>query len=158
MKVERLDQWDMGAGVCGEIGLAPYLDRLAVPTDQQVSIGMATMATMAMIRNGLGLSYRRLYLLSQFIAAKQVEHLLDRALLPICSTATAWDKSPTSCMLIIRRHCLLGSRTRRGCSMACGPGRCISTRPRLRSSAGSTSRMPRRLQSRMGIRVTTGRT
>jgi hypothetical protein len=63
----------MVAGVCQEIGLAQYLDALAGPSAQQVSMGTATMA---MILNGLGLSNRRLYLVSQFFATKPVEHLL----------------------------------------------------------------------------------
>jgi hypothetical protein len=61
------------AGVCQEIGLAAYLDALASPSQQQVSVGTATVA---MILNGLGFSNRRLYLVSQFFATKPVEHLL----------------------------------------------------------------------------------
>jgi len=41
------------AGVCQEIGLADYLDALAGPNEQQVSVGTATVA---MILNGLGFS------------------------------------------------------------------------------------------------------
>ena len=70
---ERLDHLGLVAGVCQEIGLAGYLDRLAGETKQHVSIGMATVA---MILNGLGFSNRRLYLVSQFFANKPVEHLL----------------------------------------------------------------------------------
>jgi len=55
------------------MGLAAYLDGLAGPSHQQVSIGTATVA---MILNGLGFSNRRLYLVSQFFATKPVEHLL----------------------------------------------------------------------------------
>src|SRR6266568_1697497 len=47
---ERLDHLGLVAGVCQEIGLAGYLDRLAGETKQHVSIGMATVA---MILNGL---------------------------------------------------------------------------------------------------------
>jgi transposase len=61
------------AGVCEEIGLAAYLDRLAGETNHHVSMGTATVA---MILNGLGFSNRRLYLVPQFFANKPVEHLL----------------------------------------------------------------------------------
>jgi transposase len=73
MRVERLDHLGIVAGVCQEIGLAAYLDMLAGPSQQQVSVGTATVA---MILNGLGFSNRRLYLVSQFFATKPVEHLL----------------------------------------------------------------------------------
>jgi uncharacterized protein DUF4277 len=58
---------------CQEIGLAAYLDALAGPSQQQVSVGTATVA---MILKGLGFSNRRLYLVSQFFATKPVERLL----------------------------------------------------------------------------------
>lgn len=73
MRVERLDHLGIVAGVCQEIGLAGYLDALAGPSQQQVSVGTATVA---MILNGLGFSNRRLYLVSQFFATKPVAHLL----------------------------------------------------------------------------------
>jgi transposase len=73
IQVERLDHLGIVAGICQEIGLAAYLDALAGPNDQQVSVGTATTA---MILNGLGFSNRRLYLVSQFFASKPVEHLL----------------------------------------------------------------------------------
>ncbi len=73
MRVERLDHLGIVAGVCQEIGLAAYLDALAGPSQQQVSVGTATVA---MILNGLSFSNRRLYLVSQFFATKPVEHLL----------------------------------------------------------------------------------
>jgi transposase len=73
MRVERLDHLGIVAGVCQEIGLAAYLDALASSSQQQVSVGTATVA---MILNGLGFSNRRLYLVSQFFATKPVEHLL----------------------------------------------------------------------------------
>jgi transposase len=73
VRVERLDHLGIVAGICREIGLAEYLDALAGPSRQQVSIGTATVA---MILNGLGFSNRRLYLVSQFFATKPVEHLL----------------------------------------------------------------------------------
>ena len=73
VQVERLDHLGILAGVCQEIGLAAYLDGLAGPRDQQVSVGTATVA---MILNGLGFSSRRLYLVSQFFTTKPVEHLL----------------------------------------------------------------------------------
>jgi hypothetical protein len=55
--VERLDQLGMVAGICREIGLAEYLDALAGPSQQQVSVGTATVA---LLLNGLGFSNRRL--------------------------------------------------------------------------------------------------
>jgi transposase len=70
---ERLDHLGVVAGVCQEIGLAAYLDRLAGETKHHVSMRAATVA---MILNGLGFSNRRLYLVSQFFANKPVEHLL----------------------------------------------------------------------------------
>jgi transposase len=73
MRAERLDHLGIVAGICREIGLAEYLDALAGPSQQQVSVGAATVA---MILNGLGFSNRRLYLVSQFFATKPVEHLL----------------------------------------------------------------------------------
>jgi transposase len=73
VSVKRLDHLGVVAGICQEIGLAEYLDGLAGPSQQQVSIGTATVA---MILNGLGFSNRRLYLVSQFFATKPVEHLL----------------------------------------------------------------------------------
>src|SRR5260221_7678868 len=73
VSVERLDHLGIVAGICRAIGLAEYLDGLAGPSQQQVSIGTATVA---MVLNGLGFSNRRLYLVSQFFATKPVEHLL----------------------------------------------------------------------------------
>jgi transposase len=73
VRVERLDHLGIVAGICREIGLAAYLDALAGPSQQQVSVGTATVA---LILNGLGFSNRRLYLVSQFFATKPVEHLL----------------------------------------------------------------------------------
>ncbi len=73
LRVERLDHLGIVAGVCQEIALAAYVDALAGPSQQQVSIGTATMA---MILNGLGFSNRRLYLVPQFFATKAVERLL----------------------------------------------------------------------------------
>ena len=70
---ERLDHLGVVAGVCQEIGLAAYLDRLAGERKQQISVGTATVA---MILNGLGFSNRRLYLVPQFFANKPLEHLL----------------------------------------------------------------------------------
>jgi transposase len=73
VRVERLDHLGIVAGICREIELAEYLDGLAGPSQQQVSVGTATVA---MILNGLGFSNRRLYLVSQVFATKPVEHLL----------------------------------------------------------------------------------
>lgn len=70
---ERLDHLGVVAGVCEEIGLAAYLDRLTCETKHHVSMGTATVA---MILNGLGFSNGRLYLVPQFFANKPVEHLL----------------------------------------------------------------------------------
>ena len=72
-RVERLDHPAIVVGICGEIGLAAYLDAVAGPSQHQVSVGTATVA---MIVNRLGVSNRRLYLVSQFFATKPVEHLL----------------------------------------------------------------------------------
>src|SRR5262252_5462701 len=73
VRVERLDHLGIVAGVCQEIGLAAYVDEVAGPSQQQVSVGTATVA---MVLNGLGFSNRRLYLVPQFFATKPVEHLL----------------------------------------------------------------------------------
>jgi transposase len=70
---ERPDHLGVVAGVCQEIGLVAYLDRLAGETNHHVSMGTATVA---MILNGLGFSNRRLYLVPQCFANKPVEHLL----------------------------------------------------------------------------------
>jgi len=70
---ERLDHLGIVAGVCEEIGIAAYLDRLAGETKHHVSMGTATVA---MILHGLGWSLRRLYLVPQFFANKPVGHLL----------------------------------------------------------------------------------
>jgi transposase len=70
---ERLDHLGIVAGVCRESGLAAYLDEQAVGSQQQVSIGTATVA---MVLNGLGFSNRQLYLVPQFFANKPVERLL----------------------------------------------------------------------------------
>ena len=70
---ERLDHLGIVAGVCREIGIAEYLDRLDTSYHARVSVGTATVA---MILNGLGFSNRRLYLVPQFFAKKPVETLL----------------------------------------------------------------------------------
>jgi transposase len=70
---ERLDHLGIVAGVCQEIGLAPWLDAQECGSRQQVSVGRATVA---MVLNGLGFSNRQLYLVPQFFANKPVEHLL----------------------------------------------------------------------------------
>jgi hypothetical protein len=64
VRVERLDHLGIVAGVCQEIGLAAYLDALAGPTEQQVSVGTATVA---MILNGLGFSSRSARSITRFI-------------------------------------------------------------------------------------------
>jgi Domain of unknown function (DUF4277) len=73
VRVARLDHLGIVAGVCREIGLAGHLDGLARPSQQQMSIGNAMVAT---ILNGLGFSDRQLYLVAQFLATKPAEHLL----------------------------------------------------------------------------------
>jgi Domain of unknown function (DUF4277) len=44
VSVERLDHLGIVAGICQEIGLAAYLDAVAGPSQQHVSIGTATVA------------------------------------------------------------------------------------------------------------------
>ncbi len=70
---ERLDHLGIVAGVCQEIGLAPWLDAQECGSRQQVSVGRAAVA---MVLNGLGFSNRQLYLVPQFFVNKPVEHLL----------------------------------------------------------------------------------
>jgi hypothetical protein len=53
MRVERLDHLGNMAGVCQEIGLAAYLDALAGPSQQQVSVGKATLRRTVMTRPSL---------------------------------------------------------------------------------------------------------
>jgi hypothetical protein len=67
---ERMDHLGIVAGVCKEIGIAAYLDRLAGETKHHVSMGTATVA---MILNGLGFSNRRLYLVPQFFATNRLD-------------------------------------------------------------------------------------
>jgi len=62
---ERLDHLGIVAVVCQEIGPAEWLDAHEPEKRQQVSVGIATMAT---ILNGLGESLRQLYLVPQFFA------------------------------------------------------------------------------------------
>jgi len=71
--VEHLNHLGIVAEVCREIGVAEWLDAQDPPSRQRVSVGTATVA---MVLNGLGLSNRQLYLVSQFFADKPVEHLL----------------------------------------------------------------------------------
>jgi transposase len=71
--VERLDHLGIVAGVCQEIGLVDYFDRLDDQAHARVSLGQAVLA---MVLNGLGFSNRRLYLVSQFFAHKPVERLI----------------------------------------------------------------------------------
>jgi Domain of unknown function (DUF4277) len=65
MRVECLDHLGIVAGICREIRLAEYLDALDGLSQQQVSVGTATVA---MILNGLGFNNRLFYLVSQFFA------------------------------------------------------------------------------------------
>lgn len=71
--VERLDHLGIVAGVCQEIGLVEYFDRLDDQVHARVSLGQAVLA---MVLNGLGFSNRRLYLISQFFAHKPIERLI----------------------------------------------------------------------------------
>ncbi len=71
--VERLDHLGIVAGVCEEIGLAEYFDRLDERVHARVSLGQAVQA---MVLNGLGLSNRRLYLVPQFFEHKPIERLI----------------------------------------------------------------------------------
>lgn len=73
MAVERLDHLGIVAGMCQEIGLVDYFDRLDEQVHARVSLGQAVQA---MVLNGLGLSNRRLYLVPQFFAHKPVERLI----------------------------------------------------------------------------------
>jgi hypothetical protein len=61
------------ARVCREIGLAEDLDEEAGPSQQQVSVGTATVA---LIHHGLGCSNRQLYMVSSCFATQPVEHRL----------------------------------------------------------------------------------
>jgi transposase len=71
--VERLDHLGIVAGVCQEIGLVEYFDRLDEQTHARVSMGQAVLA---MVLNGLGFSNRRLYLVPQFFEHKPIERLI----------------------------------------------------------------------------------
>lgn len=71
--VEHLNHLGIVAEVCEEIGVAEWLNAQAPTSRQQVSVGTATVA---MVLNGLGLSNRQLYLVSQFFEDKPVESLL----------------------------------------------------------------------------------
>lgn len=71
--VERLDHLGIVAGVCQEIGLVEYFDRLDEQDHARVSLGQAVLA---MVLNGLGLSNRRLYLIPQFFAHQPVARLI----------------------------------------------------------------------------------
>lgn len=71
--VERLDHLGIVAGVCQEIGLVEYFDRLDDQAHARVSLGQAVLA---MVLNGLGFSNRRLYLVPQFFAHKPIERLI----------------------------------------------------------------------------------
>ena len=77
--VERLDHLGMVAGVCEEIGLRAYFDRLDEGIHARVSLGQAVQA---MVLNGLGFSNRRLYLVPQFFEHKPVERLIGPGITP----------------------------------------------------------------------------
>ena len=69
---ERLDHVGIVAGVCRDIGIAPYLDARDGQYHERVSVGTAVVA---MILNGLGFSNRRMYLTPQFFANKPLDVL-----------------------------------------------------------------------------------
>jgi len=71
--VERLDHLGIVAGVCQEIGVVEYFDRLDEQTHARVSLGQAVLA---MVLNGLGFSNRRLYLVPQYFEHKPIERLI----------------------------------------------------------------------------------
>src|SRR5215467_16345237 len=71
--VERLDHLGLVAGICQEIGLVEYFDRLDEQAHARVSLGQAVLA---MVLNGLGWSLRRLYLVPQFFEHKPIERLI----------------------------------------------------------------------------------
>jgi transposase len=75
--VEHLNHLGIVAEVCREIAVAEWLDAQDPTSRQQVSVGTATVA---MVLNGLGLSNRQLYLVSQFFEDKPIEHLLGPGL------------------------------------------------------------------------------
>lgn len=79
LAVERLDHLGIVAGVCQEIGLVEYFDRLDEQEHARVSLGQAVLA---MVLNGLGFSNRRLYLVPQFFAHKPVERLIGPGIRP----------------------------------------------------------------------------
>ena len=76
-QTQRLDHLGIVAGVCKEVGIAEWLDKLAGETRRSVSVGRATVA---MILNGLGFSNRQLYLVPQYFQNKPVEHLLGEGI------------------------------------------------------------------------------
>lgn len=77
--VERLDHLGIVAGVCQEMGLVEYFDRLDERVHERVSLGQAVLA---MVLNGLGFSNRRLYLVSQFFEHKPIERLIGPGITP----------------------------------------------------------------------------
>jgi len=62
LRSERLDHLGIEPGVCQEIGLAEYLDAVAGPSEQQASVGTATVE---IILNGLGFSKHRCFQLTE---------------------------------------------------------------------------------------------
>jgi transposase len=107
---ERLDHLGIVACICQEIGLARYLDVQAGNRQRQVSIGTATVA---MTLNGLGWSFRRSYLVPQFIANKPVEHSPGQGLLLRYPTIIVWDIHWIGSMKTTRQRCLQASLSRR---------------------------------------------
>src|SRR5215467_15493082 len=77
--VERLDHLGLVAGICQEIGLVEYFDRLDDQVHARVTLGQAVQA---MVLNGLGFSNRRLYLVPQFFEHKPIERLIGPGITP----------------------------------------------------------------------------
>ena len=74
-QTERLDHLGIVAGVCKEVGIAEWLDKIAGENHRSVSVGTAVVA---MILNGLGFSNRQLYLVPQYFENKPVEQRYGR--------------------------------------------------------------------------------
>ena len=127
VRVERLDHLGIVAGVCREIGVAEYLDGLAGPTQQQVSIGTATVA---MVLNGLGFSNRRLYLVSQFLRPSRSATCWGQASSLRCSMTTAWGGHWIGYMTMTRRPCSGALHARRGSALGSQRVSCTWIRPR----------------------------
>ena len=138
--VERLDHLGLVAGVCQEIGLVEYFDRLDDQAHARVSLGQAVLA---MVLNGLGLEHRRLYLIPQFLAHQPIKRLIGPGItadesprrLPGASAGLAHGPRVSPC-------CLLGSPIKRASVLESRPRWCMWTAPPSRSKG------PRKRQRR----------